>query len=81
MNLSFNLAVIYFLAPKDYEDIAKINGSRTLCTPCISGRLVNYVNLCQLMSINVNSCQFMSIHANHVICHWIFPEIQLCGGW
>jgi hypothetical protein len=35
-NLSFNLTVTFFCAPKDYEDIVKANGSRTLWTPCRS---------------------------------------------
>jgi predicted membrane protein len=31
-NLSFNLAVLFFYSPKDYADITKTNGSRTVCS-------------------------------------------------
>ncbi len=36
-NLSFNLAVMFLSAPKDFKDISKTNTSRTLGTPCVTG--------------------------------------------
>jgi hypothetical protein len=36
-NLSFNLAVMFLSAPKDFEDISKTNASRALATPCKTG--------------------------------------------
>jgi hypothetical protein len=58
-NLSFNLAVIYFFcAPKDFEHIAKTNGSRTLDTPC---------TLC--MSVQRQTSQFLAIKMNNFFHH------------